>query len=229
MSKRKRIPKESPETVPRPSGELNIVTLPLSPPVPLQTSTPAVDEALKSLGDSDRIKLEAASFIELFKSHNDSARSTFQILVTWYTFFITINVLAGGWFMSSLSKGEVISRWLLIPFASSFVLAGAMAIFMARRARNTFLYHAESAKTCLLHYGAVISCSPSTRDDLFRESLSISLGLYKAVPIGMAVTCACCAVCWITGTAYAMWIEAAKGPVATPGWVIQLLRLFGIQ
>jgi acetyl esterase/lipase len=181
--------------------------------------TPAVGSAKVTSEPPD----EKPFLLESFKAHNEFSRATFQALLGWYAFFVTINVLGGGWFVNGLAKGEPVSRYLLIPFAASFFIASVLAVLVTVHATRMFRNHHTESQTCLRLLA--MEAPPSRLTNyLLTSTAPVPVDFYVPAMRYMAITFVCIGLCWIAGTAYAIQLEERialeKGqPVYHPAWV----------
>jgi hypothetical protein len=53
-------------------------------------------------------------------------RHNISIFVQWFTFFLTVNYLALGWFASSMAKGEISNKKPLIYVSILFAIQGIL-------------------------------------------------------------------------------------------------------
>jgi hypothetical protein len=66
--------------------------------------------------------------VRQLKELNDYERHTFQLFITWYTFFVGVNYLALGWLATAKDGISALARWSpLIP--SVFLFQNALGLF----------------------------------------------------------------------------------------------------
>jgi hypothetical protein len=139
--------------------------------------------------------------LENFKTHNEYARSTFQMLVSWYSFFISVNLIGGGWFAAQLAKNEPVPILLLLPFTVAFVLFNGIAWGVAGRTGSALRkHHSESRNFLVLMCVDKKAGSPS--DYLLTAGSPIPLRFNLWIIKCMQVTFVCSALCWTSATCF---------------------------
>jgi len=67
------------------------------------------------------------------------SRHNMQLWVQWFTFFVTINYVALGWFAGQLSRSELTDRKPLLYVATVFMVQGILGVWVSLVWRHRLL------------------------------------------------------------------------------------------
>ncbi len=135
-----------------------------------------------------------AVLLKIFEENNNFARFTFRAIVGWYSFFITANLLAGGWFMSPVIKNLPIPLNYLIIWGVVFLTSNLLAIRYTTAADQVFYQHYHRASEILRR----LDLASKNNDGLDLNPVPIQL--YSRALLYMRITYWCTFILWIFGT-----------------------------
>lgn len=73
-----------------------------------------------------------------FEQRNEYARSNFTLLVSWFTFFNTVNYIAIGWFINQVVEGKVKSIVPVFSITVFFIGNNILAIGACKAVKKYF-------------------------------------------------------------------------------------------
>lgn len=74
-----------------------------------------------------------------FEQRNDYARSNFALLVSWFTFFNTVNYVAIGWFISQVIAGTMKSIVPIFSITIFFIVNNGLAVGACQALKKHFI------------------------------------------------------------------------------------------
>jgi len=124
------------------------------------------------------------------KEINLHVRHVAQLLVAWYTFFVTANLIAVGWFMTADQSRARLARPLLWVLVILFVLVNLLGVLAMRFIRR-YLIAADSQLLDLLQ------SEPISGEDTRIERSPIPLTLYLQMLRIIAVSLLAIVAAWL--------------------------------
>jgi hypothetical protein len=124
-----------------------------------------------------------------FEQYNEYARSNFTLLVSWFTFFNTVNYIAIGWFINQLVEGKVKSLVPVSAITIFFIGNNVLAVGACKAVRK---YFAETDKEIIEILWTLekmlandVSVKPSSPVPLSMYARIIQLMMYTFCTLGL--------------------------------------------
>jgi hypothetical protein len=118
-------------------------------------------------------------------------RHNMQLWMQWFTFFVTINYVALGWFAADLTHHQIEDRRPLILVAALFAFQCLLGIWVSLRLRKWFL--GTEHLTDAAPSGSGRACSPQINSSVRLYAFAVLLSCLALASIAM------------------MWVVLAKG------------------
>jgi hypothetical protein len=83
---------------------------------------------LNDAGGPDSFLAERRRIVDEIHSYT---RQNMQMWVQWFTFFLTVNYVALGWFAGEIAKGELKDRTSLVYVGVLFIVQGILGIWVS--------------------------------------------------------------------------------------------------
>ena len=146
--------------------------------------------------------VERKLIFDSISMHHEYIQHTFSQLISWYAFFITANIVTGGWFVVALLEDkDDVSVYLFLFEASVFLMANAIAIMICVFVKQSLKEHEGSIISLINLTGFPIDASI---EKLF---VVIPSRLYNSVPLGMIATFVCLIILWVAVPAYVVFTQ----------------------
>ncbi len=97
-------------------------------------TSPSQDKSIESFStvsheiDKDTTSGSESLLVKEYQEINNYVRSTCQLMIAWYTFFITGNLVALGWLISEAGKGHVVPLVYVTIVSVLFIVVNILSI-----------------------------------------------------------------------------------------------------
>ena len=132
---------------------------------------------LKTGATSDSSAAEVGKIVNELHSYS---RHNMMLWVQWFTFFITVNYLALGWFAGEIAKGELKSARPLVYVSVLFILQGSLGVWVSLIWRKHLLKTGNDLSSL---YARMLSSSDSPDFPHHAYGSSIVLGVIALVVV----------------------------------------------
>ena len=98
-----------------------------------------------------------------FEQRNEYARSNFTLLVSWFTFFNTVNYVAIGWFINQVVEGKIKTIVPICSITIFFIGNNLLAVGACRALRKFFTETDDRIAEVTLELQRIIQQSDSVK------------------------------------------------------------------
>ena len=107
----------------------------------------------------------------LLSEHCFAARNSIRLVVQWFTFAITANVIVGGWFVVQLLDGKAENLPIILTFAISlaFVFSNILGIISAFPIGDTLEEHHDAVQQIIKEDGIVSTATNPIPYNLYKK------------------------------------------------------------
>ena len=125
---------------------------------------------------------------------NHYVRHIFGIFVSWYTFFVTVNAVVGGWFVSRLIEKKSISPLLFLTAVGLFLISNCLAIaFTHVFMKSLHTLHLRASALTRELFGA------SGQSELLLPAPVMPISVYTWATMAFRISMYLMIVIWIAG------------------------------
>jgi hypothetical protein len=138
---------------------------------------------MTEMGTADKLLLME------FEERNEYARSNFTLLVSWFTFFNTVNYIAIGWFINQAVEGRVKSIVPIFTITVFFIGNNLLAMGACKAVRRYFTKTDDEVLEIVRSLQGILaketSVKPSSPVPLSMYTRIIQLMMYTFLTLGL--------------------------------------------